>query len=72
MRDKRTPKDVCGEANSFSYSFEKKLLSIRTARAIRSKKKLLTFRATEAICSKINFLLSFHPKTILSLATRAK
>ena len=49
----------------------KKLLSVRTARAIRSKKNLSTVRATEAICSKINFSrVCIHPKTISSLAIR--
>ena len=40
----------------------KKLLSVRTAQAIRSKKKLSTVWATEAICSKINFSQVSIPK----------
>ena len=40
----------------------KKLLSVRTARAIRSEKNLATVRATEAICSKVNFIRVSIPK----------
>ena len=63
-------KKIVIRSNDLGYLFEKschpfkrlgiyirlkKLLSVRTARAIRSKKNLATVRATEAICSKINF-----------------
>ena len=44
------------------YPFEKKLSSVRTAMAIRSKTKLSTVRATEAIFSKITVSQVSIPK----------
>ena len=40
----------------------KKLLSVRTAQAIRSEKNLSTVRVTEPICSKVNFSRVSIPK----------
>ena len=69
-------KKIAIRSNGLGYPFEKdchpferlgisvfkKLLTVRTAQAIRSKKNLSIIRATEAICSKINFRRVSIPK----------
>ena len=52
----------CHPFEQLGISVFKKLLTVRTAQAIRSRKNLSIIRAAEAICSKINFRRVSIPK----------